>query len=162
MTPAPLPEGDGEFAGISYRISGSGPPLVLLPLALAPTQWDALLPVLSQSYCTVVLGGANLGFVARLEERGRTGYLPMVERLIERIELRPGEKILDLGCGSGVYDRWLARYTCGANRIVAVDMSPYLLREAVAIAESEELKEAIEFREGNAENLPFPDTSFDV
>ena len=33
-----LAEGEGEVAGISYSVRGSGPPLVLLPLALAPSQ----------------------------------------------------------------------------------------------------------------------------
>ena len=34
--PTTLPQGTGEFAGITYHIRGSGPPLVLLPLRLAP------------------------------------------------------------------------------------------------------------------------------
>jgi hypothetical protein len=32
-----LPQGEGEVAGISYRIRGVGPPLVLLPLFLTPS-----------------------------------------------------------------------------------------------------------------------------
>jgi len=36
---ATLPMGEGEVAGISYRIRGAGPPLVLTPLDLAPAQW---------------------------------------------------------------------------------------------------------------------------
>ena len=37
-----LPEGEGEVAGISYRIRGSGPPLVLLPLGWMTKQWEPL------------------------------------------------------------------------------------------------------------------------
>jgi hypothetical protein len=33
----------GEVAGVSYQLQGRGTPLVLLPLGLAPTQWDRLL-----------------------------------------------------------------------------------------------------------------------
>src|SRR5207302_713889 len=62
-----LPEGEGEVAGIAYRIRGAGPPLVLLPLALAPSQWEPLLPILSARYCTIILSGAALGVVALLE-----------------------------------------------------------------------------------------------
>ena len=40
---APLAPGDGEVAGIGYRILGAGPPLVLLPLVLSPSQWEPLL-----------------------------------------------------------------------------------------------------------------------
>ena len=55
---ASLREGEGEIAGISYRIRGVGPPLVLLPMFLAPSQWEPLVPRLSERYCTITLGGA--------------------------------------------------------------------------------------------------------
>ena len=158
-----LSESEGEVAGIRYRIRGSGPPLVLLPLGLAASQWEPVLDILSQRYCTITLGGAHLGFVAVLEARGRSlGYLGIVRNLLAEVQLEPGEVVLDVGCGTGVLDRWIIRQTPGANRIVGVDMSRYLLGEAAALAKAEGLEGAIEFREGNAESLPFPDESFDV
>ena len=157
-----LPEGEGEVAGIAYRIRGAGPPLVLLPLALAPSQWEPLLPMLSARYCTIILSGAALGVVALLEERGRSGYLCAVRNLIDAVHVRRGEVVLEVGCGSGVLTRWLARQTNGANRIVGVDISRYLLREAAALAKKEGLADAITFQEGNAEALPFPNNSVDV
>lgn len=158
-----LPAQEGELDGISYRIQGAGASLVLLPLGLAASQWEPLLPRLSAQYCTLTLGGAILGSVASLEARGRsTGYLGVVRNLIGEIHLHPGETILDVGCGSGVLDRWLARHTGGAHRITAVDIHRTLLREAAALATKEGLAEHIEFREGNAEVLPFGDNSFDV
>src|SRR5262249_37872411 len=63
---AALPGGGGEGAGFPSRIWGVGPPLVLLPLALAPSQWEPLLPILSAHYCTIILSGAALGVVALL------------------------------------------------------------------------------------------------
>jgi ubiquinone/menaquinone biosynthesis C-methylase UbiE len=160
---APLREGEGEIAGISYRIRGVGPPLVLLPMFLAPSQWEPLVPRLSERYCTITLGGAALGSVAILESRGRSvGYLRMVSTLLEEAELRSGETVLEVGCGSGVLDRWLARRTSGAHRITGVDINPYLLREAGALARQEGLEDVIEFCDGNAEALPFADDSFDV
>ncbi len=160
---APLREGEGEVAGITYRIRGSGPPLVLLPLSLAPSQWEPLLPRLSERYCTITLGGVELGFVALLESRGlSTGLRTVVRNLMDEVQLRSGESVLDVGCGSGVFDRWLARSTGGANRIVAVDVNRYLLREATALAEKEGFGGVIEFSEGSAEALPFPDRTFDV
>ena len=162
LVPANLPEGDGEVAGISYRIRGAGPPLVLLPLGLALSQWEPLLPLLSERYCTITLGGAHLGFVAILENRGTSrGYQAIFRTLVDEINLAPGERILDVGCGTGVLDRWLARRTAGANPITALDLNPYLLREAESLARREELTR-IAFQEGNAEALPFPDASFDV
>lgn len=163
VKPVRLPAQEGELDGISYRIQGAGAPLVLLPLGLAASQWEPLLPRLSAQYCTLTLGGPILGSVASLEARGRsTGYLGVVRNLIAEIHLHPGETILDVGCGSGVLDRWLARHTGGAHRITAVDIHRTLLREAAALATKEGLAEHIEFLEGNAEVLPFGDNSFDV
>jgi len=101
--------------------------------------------------------------IGSLEARGRTaGYLGVVRRLIEEAQLRPGETVLEVGCGTGVLDRWLARHTGGAHHIVGIDISRYLLREAMALARNEGLESVIEFREGSAEALPFPENSFDV
>ena len=163
VKPVPIPAQEGELDGLSYRIQGAGAPLVLLPLGLAASQWEPLLPRLRAQYCTLTLGGAVLGSVASLEARGQsTGYLGVVRNLIAEIHLEPGETILDVGCGSGVLDRWLARHTGGAHRIMAVDIHRTLLREAAALATKEGLAGHIEFREGNAEVLPFPDSRFDV
>ena len=163
VTPAPLPAQEGEFGDISYHIQGTGAPLVLLPLGLAASQWEPLGPRLSAHYCTITLGGAVLGSVPGLEARGQhTGYAGVIRNLIEAVHLQPGETILDVGCGSGVLDRWLARSTVGAHRIMAVDIHRTLLREAAALARKEGVAHLIEFREGNAETLPFPDQTFDV
>jgi len=119
--------------------------------------------MLSERFCTIALGGTALGAVAILEGRGHAiGYLQMVRTLIEEAELRPGEAVLEVGCGSGVLARWLARRTAGRNRITGVDINPYLLGEAKALARQEGLEGAIEFRDGNAEALPFSDNSFEV
>jgi ubiquinone/menaquinone biosynthesis C-methylase UbiE len=158
-----LAEGSGEVAGIAYRIQGTGSPLVLLPLSVAPSQWEPLLPQLNRQHCTITLSGPALGMVASLEGRGHTtGYLSVVGKLLEAAHLEPGEIVLEVGCGTGVLDRWLAHRTGGANRIVGMDINPFLLREAMALAKQEELQHVIEFQEGNAEAMPFPDTSFDV
>ena len=157
-----LPEGEGQVAGILYRIQGSGPPLVLWPLEYAPSQWDPLLPRLSQHYCTITLSGANVGSVAYLEARAKVGYLQAVQRVVDEAKLQPGQRILDVGCGPGSLDRWLAHRTGGANAIVGVDVSPFLLREAAALVRSEGLEGTIEFRHGSGDSLPFPDQSFDV
>jgi ubiquinone/menaquinone biosynthesis C-methylase UbiE len=158
-----LSEGMGEIAGISYRVQGAGSPLVLLPLSVAPSQWEPLLPQFTRQHCTITLSGPALGMVASLEGRGHSaGYLSVVGKLLEAAHLEPGEVVLEVGCGTGVLDRWLARRTGGANRIVGVDVNRFLLREAMALAKQEALEHLIAFREGNAEALPFPDSSYDV
>ena len=153
----------GAIAGITYHSQGEGPPLVLLPLSLASSQWDPLLPRLRTRYRTVTLGGPALGFLAMLESRGHAaGYRGVVQRVIQAAGLRAGETVLEVGCGSGVLDRWLARHTSKANRIIGVDVNRYLLREATALAMQEGLADVIAFQEGDAEALPFPDNHIDV
>jgi SAM-dependent methyltransferase len=143
-------------------VRGAGPPLVLLPLDLSPGQWEPLIPTLSTHYCTITLGGALLGSVASLEERGRSGYMGVVRALLDTLAIVPSESVLEVGCGSGVIMRELARRTAGANRVIGRDMSPYLLREARALARREGLLERIDFGEGRAEALPLADGSVDV
>ncbi len=156
------PEQEGEIAGISYRVRGAGAPLVLLPLDLSPGQWEPLVPALSARFCTITLGGALLGSVASLEERGRSGYMGIVRGLLDALAIQPGESVLEVGCGSGVIMRELARRTAGANRLIGRDMSPYLLREARALARRAGLLDQIDFGEGRAEALPLPDGAVDV
>jgi SAM-dependent methyltransferase len=161
VRPATAAGQEGEIAGISYRVRGAGPPLVLLPLDLSPGQWEPLIPALSARYCTITLGGALFGSVASLEERGRSGYMAVVRALLDALTILPGESVLEVGCGSGVIMRELAR-TRGANRLIGRDMSPYLLREAHALARRAGLLDHIDFGEGRAEALPLPDGAVDV
>jgi ubiquinone/menaquinone biosynthesis C-methylase UbiE len=154
--------GEGEIAGIRYRIEGQGPALLLMPLSLAPTQWESLIPLLSRHYSVVVLGGAHLGIIALLEERARSGYGELVAQILDRAALAAGETILEVGCGSGAIVRALATRSGRANRIVATDLNPYILSEARALARADGLLDAIEFGQANAEALPYPDACFDV
>jgi ubiquinone/menaquinone biosynthesis C-methylase UbiE len=158
----PPVEAQGEVAGISYHIRGAGPPLVLLPLDLAPSQWEPLIPLLRTHYCTITLGGPLLGIVGVLEGRGRSGYLSMVKAVLDAVPIQPGEVILELGGGSGVILREVARRTAGANRIIDVDNNPYLLREAEQLARRAGLAENITFHHGRAEAIPLADNSVDV
>ena len=163
--PAPavsLPEREGEVAEISYRIRGAGPPLVLMPLDLAPSQWERLIPKLSERYCTISLGGPLLGSVGLLEARGRSTYLGLVRTVLDRVQIQPGEVILEVGGGSGVVLREIARRTAGANSIIDVDISPYLLHEATILAKRAGLAERMTFREGSAEAIPLAAESVDV
>jgi ubiquinone/menaquinone biosynthesis C-methylase UbiE len=161
--PIALAEGMGDIDGISYQVQGTGSPLVLLPLSVAPSQWEPVLPQLSQQHCIITLSGPALGMIGSLEARGHTaGYLGVVGRLIDVAQLAPGEVLLEVGCGSGVLDRWLAHRTGGANRIVGMDINPFMLRQARALVKHEGLDHLITFEEGNAEALPFADNSFDV
>ena len=153
---------EGRHAGISYRIEGSGPALMLLPFFLAPSQWGPAIPRLARHFTVVTLGGPHLGGVASLEDRARMpSYQAMFRNLIDQIGPRTGEAILEIGCGAGSLVRLLARRLGNSNPITATDVNPFLLREAAQLAEAEGLGELLRFTEGNAESLPFEDHSFD-
>jgi SAM-dependent methyltransferase len=163
LPPANLPQREGEAAGITYSVTGSGPPLILLPLVLAPSQWESVLPRLSQSYCTIVLGGAELGGVRQLEARGRTeSYRRALSTLVAEMGIKPQDHILEVGCGSGVLTRLLVNRTPVINPMIAVDINRYFLREAAALAKMQGFSDAVQFREASAEALPFADNRFDI
>lgn len=156
------PSREGVHAGISYRIEGAGPALVLLPFFLAPSQWAPAVARLAQAFAVITLGGPHLGGVATLEDRARAPtYQAMFHTLIDLMAPKPGETILDVGCGAGSLDRLLVRRVGAANAITAIDINPFLLSEAALLAKAEGLGGLICFAPGNAETLPFADESFD-
>jgi len=160
--PPRAPALEGTHAEITYRIEGSGPALLLLPFFLAPSQWAPAVPELAKRFTVVSLGGRYLGGIAALEDRASMPtYRAMFRTLVDLMDPRRGEAVLDVGCGSGALDRLLAKRIGSANPITAIDMNPYWLREAEALGADEGFAGAIRFQEGNAEALPFPNASFD-
>ncbi|HVE41247.1 MAG TPA: methyltransferase domain-containing protein [Planctomycetota bacterium] len=79
-----------------------------------------------------------------------------IEHAIERLSPRPGERILDVGCGTGLAAR---RAASRGAAVVGIDLGPELIATARTLAERERLP--IDFRVGDAERLPFDDASFD-
>lgn len=152
----------GSVAGITYQIRGNGPPLVLLPLTLARSQWDPLFDELASYYTVIRLGGASLGIIPSLEARMRGGYQTVVRNVVDAARPRPGERILEVGCGSGAVIRWLANHTTGANPLTGVDVNEYLLREARTLTQQAGLTDRIHFETGDAESLPFAPESFEL
>jgi ubiquinone/menaquinone biosynthesis C-methylase UbiE len=79
------------------------------------------------------------------------------EELCESLDLRAGQKVLDVAAGNGNVSLAAARRWC---EVVATDYVPALLDRARERAAGERL--ALTFREADAEALPFADASFDV
>src|SRR5688500_20312120 len=73
-------------------------------------------------------------------------------------KLRPGERVLDLATGTGITA--IAARERGA-KVTGVDLTPELLAVARRKAAAEGFDD-IDFREGDAEALPFADASFDA
>ncbi len=76
-------------------------------------------------------------------------------------DLRPGETVLDIGCGAGFDTLIAARQVVPAGRVIAVDMTPAMLEKAAAGAREIGLSN-VDFRQGLAEKLPLDSGSVDV
>jgi SAM-dependent methyltransferase len=79
------------------------------------------------------------------------------ELLCEAVDLRAGERVLDVACGSGNAALAAARRFC---RVTGIDYVPALLERARLRATAEGLE--VTFQEADAEDLPFPDGQFDA
>ena len=83
---------------------------------------------------------------------------PVAGHLVRFAQIAKGEAVLDVGTGTGVVAITAAR--CGA-RVTGLDLTPELLelaRDNARISKQED----IVWTEGDAEQLPYPDASFDV
>jgi ubiquinone/menaquinone biosynthesis C-methylase UbiE len=90
-----------------------------------------------------------------------TLFGPWATLLVQAADPRPGERVLDVGCGTGIVARQVASRLGAGDTITGLDLSPNMLAVARATAAQEGV-EFIEWREGSAEQLPFPGSSFDL
>ncbi len=89
-------------------------------------------------------------------------HLDITEKTLRRMDLQPGERVLDLGCGSGWATRLLARVVGegpkGFGQVVGVDISDEMIREARA--GSKEFDNVM-FITGSATQIPWEENFFD-
>ena len=81
----------------------------------------------------------------------------LAEQFVARLNLQPGMKVLDVACGTGNTSIPAAR--AGAP-VTGADIATNLLEQARTRAAKEGLE--MQFDEGDAESLPYPDASFDA
>jgi len=98
------------------------------------------------------------------QREGWASFLPVevistipAAKLVKFAEVTPGQRLLDVACGTGVVAITAARR--GAN-VSGLDLTPVLLERARHNASVASVD--IDFIEGDAEALPYPDGSFDV
>ncbi len=98
----------------------------------------------------------DLKLVDEFHVRGREA----TEELADRAQLKPGEALLDVGCGIG----GSARYLAATRRVrpIGIDLTPEFITTANQLTKLVRLEDKVEFREGNALKLPFSDATFDV
>ena len=92
----------------------------------------------------------DYGVFARYLEKGALEFF-------DRLNIAPGTRLLDVGCGAGQLTIPAARR---GIKVTGLDLAANLVQQARSRAAAEGLQ--IQVDEGDAENLPYPDASFDV
>ncbi|MBC8331226.1 MAG: class I SAM-dependent methyltransferase [Anaerolineae bacterium] len=97
---------------------------------------------------------------AKMGHTKHLGGLAATQKLAEFCHLAPGTMLLNVGAGAGISAAYMAaNYGC---RVVGVDILPGMVASATRWANEQNLSEQIEFRLGDAQNLPFDDNQFDA
>lgn len=106
---------------------------------------------------SVELGDQDLRLLAhhRFKETER-------KRMVEDLGLEPGDRVLDLGCGIGLWSGWLAERVAPDGWVVGVDVSLASNRIARERMKQEPQSDKVEYVAGDASAIPFGSQSFDV
>ena len=87
-------------------------------------------------------------------------FAPMAERVLDLAGVQPADRVLDVGCGTGIVARRAAARVGPRGSVTGLDLNADML--SVARAVSEGSVPAIAWQPGDAARLPFEDGSFDV
>ena len=100
------------------------------------------------------------GSIPELYDRqlGPVLFEPYAADLVARVPRGEDLRVLELACGTGIVTRRLRKALPASARVVATDLNDAM----VAYAKSSVPAEGVEWRQADAQALPFPDESFDV
>jgi SAM-dependent methyltransferase len=84
-----------------------------------------------------------------------------VPSLYKYLDIHPGQRIIDVGCGTGFMTRLVAKALKGRGEVLGVDRNPQLLAMARGLAREENLDSIVSFRRGDATKLSLEDDSAD-
>ena len=87
-------------------------------------------------------------------------FTPCAAELLELAAPRTGERVLDVGCGTGIVARTVAPLVGASGSVAAVDIRPGMIAAASSLPAPKGA--AIEWREGDALALEYPPESFDL
>ena len=101
--------------------------------------------------------------VTRLEARGRHPvFAQMLTDYLDAMDIDTADRVLDIGCGSGIAARAIARRDGFSGEVLGIDLSAYLIGVAQDLASDEGLSDRIAFKAGDMHSLDIADESFDA
>lgn len=106
--------------------------------------------------------GMSLNWLAPVYDRICSTFglgLAFRETTLRYAALKPGERVLDVGCGTGVLTRLAAKVVGEKGQVVGIDPATKMI--SIAKENTALEKSHTEFRVATIENLPFEDSSFD-
>ena len=86
---------------------------------------------------------------------------PVIRTIIDTMQLPPGSKGLDAGCGTGFYTLMLSEVIGDRAHVTGLDIEEYILARGRSLADKSGLTERVSFIKGDIRMLPFNDDSFD-
>ncbi len=81
--------------------------------------------------------------------------------MVELAHPSPGERVVDVACGTGIVARIAAARVGPSGSVAAVDLNPGMLNVARSVA-TNGASASIQWHEASADKLPFPNSSFDI
>ena len=87
-------------------------------------------------------------------------FAPWAPKLVDLAEVEPGQRVLDLACGTGVVTRLAAERAGNAGRVVGLDVNGAMLTVARSLAPVG--GRSIEWLEASALDIPLPNAGFDA
>jgi ubiquinone/menaquinone biosynthesis C-methylase UbiE len=101
--------------------------------------------------------------VVRFEARGKhPAFANMLSEYLDAMQIAPAATVLDVGCGTGLVARAIARHSGFSGSVAGIDLSPHLVAAAKRLAAEEGIGARIAFQHGDARQLPFADATFDA
>lgn len=111
-----------------------------------------------QTTGTLIRWAKRYDFIVQFMAFGQARRLR--RKSIDVAQIAPGERVLDVGCGTGDLTLFAKERAGSTGQVCGIDAAPEMID--VARGKAARAKTAVDFRVGVIERLPFPNDSFDV
>lgn len=101
--------------------------------------------------------------IQRLESRGQhPRFMEMLDDYLRFMNIEESKSVLDLGCGTGIASRAIARRPGFSGNVLGIDLSGYLAEAAKKLATADGVSSQTDFRQGDTQSLQLKSESFDA